>query len=85
MNANEIARRANALPEQFATRISQQTLRSLMEMRGGGEHGELVIELSAALSKNGAVVSGEEQQELRALLEAMHMPTVPVEQLTVRH
>jgi hypothetical protein len=39
MNAYEIARRANVLPEQFGTRVSPQTLRSLMEIRGGGEYG----------------------------------------------
>jgi hypothetical protein len=52
-------------------------------MEGGGEHGELVIELAATLAKTGAKVSRAEQRELRALLEATAMPTSPVDELAV--
>jgi len=74
MDAHEIARRAAALPDQFATRLPKRTLEGLRLMMAGGEHGELSIELTATLVKTGAVVSAAEQAELRALLEATDMP-----------
>ena len=54
-------------------------------MRGGGEYGELTIELAASLAAhNGTPVTPDERDELRALLEAMNMPTDPIEQLNVQ-
>lgn len=84
MDANEVARRARALPDRFATRLPPRKLAGLRLIERGGEHGELTIELTAALAKAGAEVSTAEQQELRDLLAATGMPTDPVEQLTVR-
>src|SRR5258708_23376332 len=57
MNTHEIARRASALPDQFATRLSEDTLAGLRLMEEGGEFGELAIELAATLVKAGATVS----------------------------
>jgi hypothetical protein len=59
-------------------------LAGLRLMDEGGEHGELVIELTATPVKTGAIVSQAEQQELRALLKATGMRTNPAERLTVR-
>ena len=84
MNAHEIARRASALPDRFATRVPEHTLTSLRQMERAGEHGELTIELTATLVNTGAAVSAAEQRELRALLEATGMPTHLLEQLAVR-
>ena len=83
MNTQEMARRASALPDQFATRLPADTLTGLRLMNEGGEYGELAIELTATLLKTGASVSAAEQRELRALLEAMGMPTYLLEWLTV--
>ena len=83
MDAHEIARRADALPDLFATRVPEQTLSSLRLMRSGGEHGELVIELTASLANSGARVSRAEKEELRALLEATEMPTHLLDRLVV--
>ena len=58
--------------------------RSLTLMRGGGEYGELTIELAASLAAHKTPVTPEERDELRALLEAMNMPTDPIEQLNVQ-
>jgi hypothetical protein len=52
-------------------------------MERGGEHGELTIELTAALVNTGAAVSAAEQRELRPLLEATGMPTGLLGQLAV--
>ena len=84
MDEYEIARRASALPDRFATRLPADTLEGLKEMEGGGEYGELTIELAATLARTGALVSSVEQRELRALLEATGMPTRPVDELAVR-
>jgi hypothetical protein len=84
MDEYEVARRASALLDRFAARLPADTLEGLREMEGGGEFGELVIELAATLAKTGATVSSAEQGELRALLEATGMPTRPVDELAVR-
>jgi hypothetical protein len=83
MDEHEIARRARGLPDRFATRVPEHTLASLRAMEGGGEHGELTIELTASLARRGVRVSAAEQRELRALLEATGMPTHLIGQLAV--
>ena len=75
---------AESLPERFADRVTESTLWSIKRMRGGGEYGELTIELAASLAANKAPVTAEERDELLALLEAMHMPTDPIGQLNVQ-
>jgi hypothetical protein len=84
MDKYEIARRASNLPHRFADRISQDTLEIIELMDGGGEYGELTIELAASLAAHSTPVSPEERDELRALLEAMSMPTDPIERLNVQ-
>ena len=84
MDEHEVARRASALPDQFAARLPARKLAGLKAMERGGEYGELAIELAATLAKTGAMVSSVEQRELHALLEATGMPTDPVDSLTVR-
>lgn len=81
MDANDIARRARVLPDHFASRLPERRVASLRLIAAGGEHGELVIELAAALAASGAPVSTEELQELRLLLEATGKPTDPVDQM----
>lgn len=84
MDRYEIARRASSLPQRFADRVPQHTLEIIELMDGGGEYGELTIELAAALAAHKAPVTAEERNELRELLEAMDMPTDPIEQLNVQ-
>jgi hypothetical protein len=84
MNEHEIARRASALPDQFAARLPEDALAGLRLMDESGEYGELAIELTATLVDAGAIVSAAEQQELRSLLEATSMPTNPADHRTVR-
>jgi len=84
MTEAEVFERAETLPERFADRVSEGTLWSIKRMRGGGEYGELTIELAASLAAHGTPVTPDERDELRALLEAMNMPTDPIEQLNVQ-
>jgi hypothetical protein len=84
MTEAEVIERAETLPERFADRVSESTLWSIKRMRGGGEYGELTIELAAALAAHKTPVTPDERDELRALLEAMNMPTDPIEQLNVQ-
>ena len=84
MTEAEVIERAETLPERFADRVSESTLWSIKRMRGGGEYGELTIELAASLAAHKTPVTPDERDELRALLEAMHMPTDPIEQLNVQ-
>jgi hypothetical protein len=53
-------------------------------MRGGGEYGELTIELAASLAADNTPVTAAERDELLALLEAMDMPTDPIGKLNVQ-
>jgi len=84
MDKYEIAQRASRLPHRFADRIPGPTLEIIELMDGGGEYGELTIELAASLAAHNTPVTSEERDELRALLEAMGMPTDPIEQLNVQ-
>jgi hypothetical protein len=84
MTEDEIIERAEALPDRFADRVSESTLWSINRMRGGGEYGELTIELAASLAARHAPVTAAERDELRALLEAMSMPTDPIGELNVQ-
>ncbi len=84
MDENEIARRASSLPRRFADRIPVRTREIIELMEGGGEYGELTIELAASLAAHHAPVTAEERDELLALLEAMQMPTDPIADLNVQ-
>ena len=84
MTEDEIIEKAEALPDRFADRVTESTLWSIKRMRGGGEYGEMAIELAAALAAGGVAVTAGERDELLALLEAMGMPTGPIAELNVR-
>ena len=84
MTEAEIIERAETLPDRFADRVTESTLWSIKRMRGGGEYGELTIELAAALAAHRTPVTPEERDELRELLEATRMPTDPIDQLNVQ-
>ena len=45
MTEDEIIEKAEALPDRFADRVTESTLWSIKRMRGGGEYGELTVEL----------------------------------------
>ena len=83
MNETEIIQRAEVLPDRFADRLPPETLESLRLMEAGGEYGELLIELAAALAKRGVPVTVRERDELRDLLNATGMPVEPVGRLIV--
>jgi hypothetical protein len=81
---DEIIEKAEALPDRFADRVTERTLWSIKRMRGGGEYGELTIELAAALAAHHTPVTAAERDELLALLEAMELPTDPIAELNVQ-
>jgi hypothetical protein len=84
MTEDEIIEKAEALPDRYADRLTDSALWSIKRMRGGGEYGELTIELAASLAAHHAPVTAAERDELRALLEAMDLPTDPIAELNVR-
>jgi hypothetical protein len=83
MDENEIARGASSLPRRFGDRIPASTREIIELMEGGGEYGELTIELAASLAEHHVPVTAAERDELLALLEAMGMPTEPIGRLNV--
>ena len=84
MTEDEIIEKAEALPDRFAERLSDSALWSIKRMRGGGEYGEMTIELAASLAAHQAPVTAAERDELLELLEAMGMPTDPIGKLNVQ-
>jgi hypothetical protein len=84
MTEDEIIGKAESLPDRFADRVTESTLWSIRRMRGGGEYGELTIELAASLAADNTPVTAAERDELLALLEAMNMPTDPIAELNVQ-
>ena len=84
MTEDEIISRAETLPDRFANRVNESTLWSIKRMRGGGEYGELTIELAASLAAHHTPVTAAERDELLALLQAMGQPTDPIERLNVQ-
>jgi hypothetical protein len=84
MDENEIALRASGLPQRFADRIPARTLEIIKLMDGGGEYGELTVELASSLAAHHAPVTAAERDELLALLQAMGMPTDPIAELNVQ-
>jgi hypothetical protein len=81
---DEIIDRAETLPDRFADRLTESALWSVKRMRGGGEYGLMTIELAASLAAHQVPVTAAERDELRALLEAMDMPTDPIAKLNVQ-
>jgi hypothetical protein len=84
MDESEIARRASVLPGRFSGRIPAPTLEIIELMDGGGEYGELTIELASSLAAQHTPVTAAERDELLALLQAMGQPTDPIERLNVQ-
>ncbi len=83
MDEYEMVRRVRVLPEQFASRLDESVNEGLRSMNDGGEWDELIDLLVAALVNRRAAVTAAEQQELRELLAAMHMPTDMLERIKV--
>jgi hypothetical protein len=81
---DEIIDRAETLPDRFADRLTESALWSVKRMRGGGEYGLMTIEVAASLAAHQVPVTAAERDELRALLEAMEMPTDPIAKLNVQ-
>ena len=85
MDKYEIARKSSKpAADGLQTASPRHTLEIIELMDGGGEYGELTIELAASLAAHNTPVTPEERDELLALLEAMNMPTDPIEQLNVQ-
>jgi hypothetical protein len=77
----ELAKRAYALPDRFADRLDPADLATVREYAEAGEWGEEVDLLLACLGAARHGVTGAERAELVALLGAMGMSAIPVEEL----
>jgi len=84
-NEAELAARTKRMPEKFAARVRNADLDGLRSMAGGGEWGELLDLLIAALLESGSAITADERDELRDLLTGWGLPTDPLEGLVVTH
>jgi hypothetical protein len=84
-NEAELAARTKRLPEMFADRVRNADLDGLRSMAGGGEWGELLDLLVAALRYSGSTISAHERDELCDLLAGWGLPTDQLEDLVVTH
>jgi hypothetical protein len=84
MDEHELAKRAYALPDRFADRLTPADLASVREFAQVGEWAEELDLLVAALGAAHQPVSPSERDELTDLLTATGMPTDPIGRLTVQ-
>jgi hypothetical protein len=84
MDPNEVAARANELPERFRDRLPTADYETIDRQIGAGEWGEGIENLVAALHQTGTPITHEEQVELTELMEGIHMPTDRLRQLAVQ-
>lgn len=82
MNEAQLAGRTARLPEKFADRLAEPDLAGLQTMAGGGEWGELLDLLVAALREAKAPVSAAERDELREVLAGWGLPASQLDGLT---
>lgn len=84
MNQDDVIKAGRELPERYADRVSPEVRDGMQLMRDGGEYGELVGLLTAALAKSGVPITAAERDELRQLAEATGEGGEYVDGLTVR-
>lgn len=84
-NEAELAARTKRLPEKFADRVRNADLEGLRSMAGGGEWGELLDLLIAALRYRGSAITTAERDELRDLLAGWGLPARQLDDLVVTH
>jgi hypothetical protein len=85
-NVNEpgLAQRTFELPEMFADRLPESTLRALRSMARGGEWGELLDLLVAALQQTVSALTVDERNKIQQVLEGWRLPTDQLDELVVR-
>lgn len=83
MNEPGLAQRTFELPEVFADRLPESTLRALRSMARGGEWDELLDLLLAALRQTVSAVTVDERDQLRQVLEGWGLPTGQLNELVV--
>jgi hypothetical protein len=84
VNEPGLAQRTFELPELFADRLPESTLRALRSMARGGEWDELLDLLLAALRQTVSAVTVDEREQLRRVLEGWGLPTGQLDELVVR-
>jgi len=84
-NEAELAARTKRLPEKFAGRVRDADLEGLRSMASGGEWGELLDLLIAALRYSGSAITSDERDELCDLLTGWGLPAGQLDELVVTH
>ena len=83
MNEPGLAQRTFELPEVFADRLAESTLRALRSMARGGEWDELLDVLVAELRQTMSAVTVDERDQLRQVLEGWGLPTGQLNELVL--
>src|SRR5215469_13210771 len=84
-NEAELVARTKRLPGIFADRVRTADLEGMRSMARGGEWGELLDLLIAALRYAGARITTDERDEIRYLLAGWRLPTHQLDDLVVTH
>jgi hypothetical protein len=80
----ELAEAMRRLPGRFSDRLSARTVEQVRSAAAAGRWEQAVAELVIALRVRAETVTDQEREQLRAVLEALHMSAEPVEALLRR-
>lgn len=73
MDERELVKRCRALPGRFADRLSPKDLADVEEFSSVGEWDEELELLLTCLDNGGQTISATERDEIKTLLDHMHM------------
>jgi hypothetical protein len=73
MDERELVKRCRALPSRFADRLSPKDLADVEEFSSVGEWDEELDLLLTGLNNGGQTITATERDEIRALLDHMHV------------
>ena len=80
----ELAATMRRLPDRFADRLSAQDLQQVRGAAAAGQWERAIDELITALHARSEAVTGQECEELRAVLEALAMPAERIDAVARR-
>ncbi|MGH3646149.1 MAG: hypothetical protein ACRDTM_03080 [Micromonosporaceae bacterium] len=83
LSESEMHWRIGNMPERYADRLPERSLKQIVSFRNAGEWKFVVDWLMASLVRHSVTISTRERDELAEILPMLRLPTDELEQLTV--